>query len=1355
MVNPVAVLATLLLTLLLAPTAAAQSAPEDLDPWRDWVLEKHDDLACPWQMSQQGTRVCVWPGQLDMELHSTGLDFRFEVEVFQQRATVALPGSSEHWPGRVTVDGQRAAVLDRAGVPGVALNQGKHVIEGEFRWQKQPGALRVPSAIALVSTREAGRAAPIDRRGDQVVFSRRDGGEETQRRNTLSVEVFRKLHDGVPVTLETRVQLSVSGEPREVRIGQLAWEGTEVTGFQSRLPARVEDDGDLRLQLVAGEHSVTVHSRFVGPIEVIRAQPRGEHWPATEYLSFVANSNLRQVKLSGAPSIDTSQAPIPPNWQGLPTYRLDGESALQLETEFRGDHAPAANQLSVRRELWLDFQGEALTGLEAVSGAMHRGWRLNAQPDTEIGRAKVADHAVMVTDYAGAQGVEIRSPEIRLSAVTRIHSPTRFSAVGWDARADAFEARLHTPPGWRVWHATGVDSISGTWVSRWDLWDIFLLLIVAAATRKLLGLKAATLATLALIVGYHERGMPIAYYPALLLLIPLLPIVSGRLKRAVSGLSLLTCLALGLLLVGYAVSTFRVAIYPSLERENVGRYDAPGYLRTSGGADLDDGIVTMAQEPVAAAAEFGARKITGKARRPEELTVTARERKQDAYHLGEHDRVQTGPGAPVWLWQSVHLGATGPVPGENQIRIHYSAPWLTSLWRILSVLLAVAYAVVLMAAVVRRNQPGATITADDSPPGSALAIVLIGTVLMGAPQGTRAADYPPRHLLDEMERRLVEAPDCLPHCASLDRGEFKSTKDTLNLSFEAYADADILLPLPTPREGWQVSRILVDGSDGVAARWHEGHLAIRLSQGHHQVSMAGDLLGDMASISLPLPIHNITASGEHWLLSGLVDGRVPSGTLSLRARSPSRKQQTDTLIPNPVAPFVIVHREFHMGTQWRMTTTVRRLAPRRDPLSVEIPLLEFEQALSDTINFKDGKALLQFSDQQQEIRWESALETMEQMQLTAATSDNYLETWRLLPSALWRADYEGIPPVKEAGGVGSLQPFWRPWPGEQLTVRFHRPAGVDGATYTVEEASLHYQGGSKVQKSTLVLKILASLGQDYTLRLPEDAVVLTLHHNGVTLNLPETNEVKIILQPGEQTVKIEFQQDGQPGWLNHSPQIQLPGGASNIALSYELPQDRWPLYLTGPAIGPAMLYWGVFCVIVLGALLLSLLARRLELDLPIGLVGWLLLGIGLSSVNSYGVLAVAVFFFLLAYRRRLEPNALDRLQFNGLQVIIGLWTVITVGCVITAIPLGLLSSPNMIVTGNGSWSHHYNFFQDRAAAEAFPTATVVSVSLVVYRVVMLLWSLWLANRLITWASWWWQAFSSKGTWRAKGARETP
>ena len=84
-----------------------------------------------------------------------------------------------------------------------------------------------------------------------------------------------------------------------------------------------------------------------------------------------------------------------------------------------------------------------------------------------------------------------------------------------------------------------------------------------------------------------------------------------------------------------------------------------------------------------------------------------------------------------------------------------------------------------------------------------------------------------------------------------------------------------------------------------------------------------------------------------------------------------------------------------------------------------------------------------------------------------------------------------------------------------------------------------------------------------------------------------------------------------------------------------------------------------------------------------------------------------------------------------------------------AIPMGLLSNPEMKVVGNGSSIHLYNYYQDLSGAAGFPEVSIMSVPMFAYRIVMLLWSLWMATRLIKWASWGWSCFSENGLWKEK------
>ncbi len=1345
--------AFVLLSLLtfLTPHLSAGSSDE-LNNWAGWIADKHNDIDCPWLMDQKRQRACSWPGQLKMNLLPNGLSFSFTIDIHSQHAIIQLPGDQQHWPAKITINGRSAPIIEKNTKPYVSLDKGHHVIDGTFLWKTKPGALSVPPAIAFVTLQEAGRELVIDRRNDKVIFSQNHTQTTHRKRDSLKIEVYRLLQDGVPVMLETRLKLSVSGKPREISIGKVALDGSVITQMNSPLPARIEQTGDARIQVVAGEHHIRLRSRFMDNPSSLAVQANSKDWPQYEYISFQSNTNLRQTTISGAISIDTSQVPIPEDWQNLPTYRMDNTTTLAIETEFRGDHAPIANQLKINRHLWLDFDGSAITALDDISGNMYQGWRLNAQPDTHIGNATVEEQPVLITKDNNLQGIEIRSPDINLRAVSRVMEPGEFSASGWHARADEFRATLHLPPGWRVLHASGVDTIYGTWISQWDLWDIFLLLMIVAATRKLLSLPAGLLAAITFIVIYHEPGAPVFLVPTLLLVVALLPIIKGRVKHIISiGGAIFSALLL-ISVVAYAVSSFRLAIYPSLEKEQVNHYQRNTLSSYQTPSSLEEPMQSMEMDAMQ----------SRKANTLEEVVVTAskHERKKTMYQVDDNDRVQTGPGLPTWLWNAIHLQSNSPTLAGQTLSIIYCPPWVTSLWRVLSVFLLAAYAGLLIWRMVKlmdlkRPQTDAATTGASS---VAVLILLVTTGLLipttqaiaASDQSHNPATYPPQYLLQELEQKLLKAPPCLPACASLNNGRLEVKPSQVILSFNVYADADIALPIPSGRGSWQPSTVIVDGKQQVPAIRKNRQIAIFISKGQHRVSLKGPLSGETASISLPLPIHNFSAHSNTWVIDGIVDGRVVNNTLTLRSKAQIRDDKADSLIPNPIAPLVIVNREFIFGKQWQMKTRVQRLAPQTGAITANIPLLDNEKVLSNSVNIKDGIAQLQFTHQQRNITWLSSLEPTEQIILTAQKADHYLETWRFMPSSLWRLSYQGIPPVKEAGDISSLQPYWKPWPNEQLTVDVSRPAGIQGPTHTVEKAVLNYDAGKQIQKSRLTLTVQSSLGEDYLVNLPDDAEILSLALDGDLLNLPSGTNIKLPLQPGLQTVELEFQQQQPLSWISTTPAIKLPGGATNINIHYSLPKDRWPLYIAGPAIGPAMLYWGVLFVIVLGAIALTMLARKLALDVPVTLFGWLLLGVGLSTVNSYGVLIVSIFFFLLAARKQfVDPWRLGRTPFNSLQCIIIFWTLITALAVISAIPLGLLSNPDMKVVGNGSYSHLYNFYQDRADANHFPVARVFSVSMFSYRLVMLLWSLWLATSVIRWATWWWQAYSEKATWLVK------
>lgn len=1320
-----------------------------LESWESWILKDYPKYECPWVLTNDNSKTCIWPGKLVLGINDSGGTFTYYVEVYEKKSFVPLPGSSDHWPDDLTINEKPVSLIDRAGIPYVVLNQGSHRVTGRFNWKASPRRLRVPKSIAIVSLSINGKNHLVDRRNEQLIFTNNIDERAKKNSDSLTIEVFRLVQDGVPVRVSTQLRLSVSGKAREVTFGQVMLEGTEVLDIRSQIPARIEADGTMRAQVTPGEHTLEVVARFTVLPSTIKIKKLTDEWPESEYISFLSSPLIRQAKLSGAESVDTSQINIPPGWSQFPTYRLDSEKMLNIDTEIRGDYAPAANELKLQRDLWLDFDGSGLTAFDRINGEMNKDWRLNVVSGIALGRAMVDGEPILITRDEGRQGIEIRSPAIQLEAITRTESNTDFSASGWDAKVDQYNAKLHLPPGWRVLHASGVDRVRGTWLSQWDLWNVFLLLIIVSVTRKLMGSKVALLSAATFFLALHEPGTPLMVIPVLLVIIALLPIVSGKIKGWLRNLGMVFTAILVFLVIGFAVERFRLAIYPSLERAQIGTYHqgefSPRKLQSAP-------VPTQLMEPEAAMKAEVMMEVDNLSRKRGVQEDPVRKNK-NLYQVTENDRVQTGPGLPTWTWNSVTFRSSGPISSDQSLSIYYSKPLATSLWLVLSVLLVFMYAALIIARFIQlcdfSSNTGNKGHGDKTSVASAVSIVIAMLIVLPQSQNVVAQEFPPKYLMDRLEQRLIKAPSCLPSCVSLNNGLIKLEGSNLYIELNAYSDTDVALPLPNGYDSWSLISLESD-NDLMPLRKEGGDIFAALTKGQHTLILKGKIHGDQASIRFPIPIHNLSVSTQSWIVEGLVDGRVTKDVLTLRTREQSTTLQKDTLKADPPSTFARVIRHFNFGKRWIVNTTVIR-ETTEGAVSLPIKLLTNERLLSE-VGVVDGDELtIQFEHRQHRIDWLSSLEPTQELLLKASSGSAYFEQWSFTPSSLWRIEYEGIPPLKPKANANAFEPSFKPWPGETLKVVIRKPEGVPGPVNTVESALLTVEAGKTLQRSTMKLNIRASIGTDYPVNLPENAEVLKFTIDGRVMNTPADSKVIVPLQPRDQEVTIEFQTPVGVGLVSHSPKVYLPSKATNIKLEYQLPRDRWPLYLSGPAIGPAMLYWGVLVVIILGALGLPYLAKVAKLNVPVSTLGWLLLGLGLSTVNSYGVIVIATMFFILAARKDyVNPQSIPRFRFNTMQVGIVLWVLFALLCMLVAIPAGLLSNPEMKVIGNGSSSHFYKYYQDMVGIDhGLPTTTIISVPLIAYRIVMLLWSLWLSTRLIQWATWAWECYKEKGVWLSK------
>jgi hypothetical protein len=188
-----------------------------------------------------------------------------------------------------------------------------------------------------------------------------------------------------------------------------------------------------------------------------------------------------------------------------------------------------------------------------------------------------------------------------------------------------------------------------------------------------------------------------------------------------------------------------------------------------------------------------------------------------------------------------------------------------------------------------------------------------------------------------------------------------------------------------------------------------------------------------------------------------------------------------------------------------------------------------------------------------------------------------------------------------------------------------------------------------------------------------------------------------------------------------------------------LPQSRWILFAAGGGVGPAILYWAELAVFVVLALLLGRIRRT-----PLATHEWLLVGLGLSTFSWSVLLLFAAWAFALEWRKGWKAEVMPWV-FNAVQVGLALLTVSALGSLVSAIPNGLLGTPDMRIDGAGSSAESLAWFHDRIAG-TLPQPVVISVSIWFYKAAMLAWALWLSFALVRWVRWAWDAFTTQRLW---------
>lgn len=1326
--------------LLVWQSALALELPAALKDWQAWTLDRLEYRNCPLQAGgkgeQPGDYLCAWPGQLKLSAAGDGAEFELDWQLYA-KGWVALPGDGEHWPREVRVNGQPAAVVSHEGGPALFLAAGRYQFKGRFDWQRRPQSLSIPTSIALIRLQVDGqRIAPVQRESNALVLGR--AASEAPEADAIDLRVFRRLADGLPAELETRLQLAVAGEAREILLGPVLPPGFVATELEidSDWPVRMQADGRLRIQAQPDYAEISLLARAVTPLSSVALPAIEAPWPSQEVWSYEPEPSLRISAVDGERQVDPGQAGVPAEWTELPSYALQAADRLNIEQRSRGLGPEQGNRLGLSRQAWLDYDGQGWSFRDQLNGQMLRDWRLDLRSPLllDSARSNADQQYLLITRAAdGGTGIEWRTPAVDLVADLRLEDGSwQWPAGGWNNSFDRIDTTLNLPFGYKLLAAPGADQAEGSWVGSWNLLQLFIAALIALFAWRLLGLPGGLLALGYLLISHGEGGAPL-WTLATLLALGLIHrhLPDGRLRKWVGGTRYLAGLALLWIALPFAADQLRLALHPQLEQ---GRSWYPASAERGRAARIQaDAPAPPPPPPMPMPAAAPMAEADAAVLDRIEITGSRIKRADILETYSSTSIIQAGRGLPSWQGgQRYLLRWSGPILAEQELRLWLSPPWLTRMLRVLAVI-GLALLLWQIAGRPRPRLRGAT---------AAVPLLCLG-LLAAAP--AEAQNTPDPALLQELGQRLTRPADCAPDCLALAEADLQLNDQGLQLRLKLHALALTTVALPSDPLSLSIERLSLDGKPLGEARQIRQAPSVVVERGVHLLEIDYRIDADRIALAFPLRPYRLAVQAEEWQVSGMSEHRLLTEALRLSRLRKLEGAASSSAPAQLFPPYVRVERQLSFGLDWTVWTRVHRLAPSEGGFSISLPLLAGERVQSSQFKVRDGRIEVAVADGESEVAWNSMLDKSEALSLVAGDLAAYAERWQVVVSPMWSAQLSGLPeslPEPDRSGDDWHAYQFDPLPGESLNISIQRPEAVQGETQAIDQVTQVSELGRRATDHQLSFNLRATQGGERRIQLAEGVELLGVSRNQQALGLRlEQGQLSLPVQPGEQRFDIRYRETTELGSLARTPAVDLGLPSANIRLNMQLPRDRWVWLAFGPDNGPAVLIWGELLVLI--GLVFGLSRLRWT---PLKFQHWLLLGLGFALFSWAALLTVAGWLLALGWRQRRGEQIANRFAFAAMQIALVGLTLAAAVALISAIPNGLLGQPDMGVVGNGSDAHRLQWFADQSES-ALPQASAFSLPLWAYRSAMLIWALWLANALLGWLRWAGQCFATGGMWR--------
>lgn len=627
-----------------------------------------------------------------------------------------------------------------------------------------------------------------------------------------------------------------------------------------------------------------------------------------------------------------------------------------------------------------------------------------------------------------------------------------------------------------------------------------------------------------------------------------------------------------------------------------------------------------------------------------------------------------------------------------------------------------------------------------------------------------------------VKKNYLTVDDCVKFntCSKINKVEIKDVgNNQVEVVYEIVAKTSTVVELPL-LAGTTMKSLSSIGGTPVLSRKIGSKVVIKLNPGLNTVKTVNSVLPSITSISL---ISSTEISHVNWEMKGWETTNESQrltakvfNKINLKSKETVDEkslQEQEARVELDGAVFVEVTRLIKVNSNNISGQLFVTRSGRQDlPYEIKIGVLNREKVISSDVKYEKGFATISFAPGETYKVVETLWDSIDGFELKYGqkTDGNEIiqENWIIEAHPRVQVSFSGLEPLSDVYfsnvnpvEAGFSRANFFPFSGESLVVKILSPTAKKGFFAAYDSVFVTTELGDEKLVHKAQVKVRSSTAGTVTWRLEDGVELSTVSAQpfGAVQSQFNNGLLQLDVPVGESVLNLVFEQKRE-GFKVKSPLIIFDAPVANLSWNVLPNKSEWIVWVTSSGLSPAILVWGLLFVIIFLAVAFKKFFKAPFFPSTIGWVGLLA---PLVTLSAFAVSIIVLFIVTLEFKFRkfssVLPEKIEKMKYWNLYqfLLLGL-AFASFNYFLSGVYQGLLGTPDMMVRSFEPSKGVFYFFVDKVD-KGFFDAQVISIPLWWWRILILIWALWISRALVGRFGGIWGLLCLGGLWHKKTSKK--